>query len=117
MRKLIAFLALSTSALAVTSATRSSALPDVPTMDEAGLPGFEVMGWNGLVAPARTPKPIINKLNAEIVRILRAPEMMKLLKEKGVDVVGGTPEHFAGVIRTDVEKWREIVKTSGIKID
>jgi tripartite-type tricarboxylate transporter receptor subunit TctC len=104
-------------ALAVTSAARSSVLPDVPTLAEAGLPGFEVVGWNGLLAPAGTPKVIIEKLNAEIVRILRSAEVTALLREQGVDVVGDTPEEFANVIRTDIEKWREIVKAAEIKIE
>jgi tripartite-type tricarboxylate transporter receptor subunit TctC len=104
-------------ALAVTSAARSSVLPDVPTLDEAGLPGFEVVGWNGLLAPAGTPWPIIEKLNVEIVRILHSPEVTALLKEQGVDVVGDTPEEFAGVIRTDIEKWHEIIEAAGIKIE
>jgi tripartite-type tricarboxylate transporter receptor subunit TctC len=104
-------------ALAVTSAARSSVLSDVPTLAEAGLPGFEVVGWNGLLAPAGTPKAIIEKLNAEIVRILRSAEVTALLREQGVDVVGDTPEEFANVIRTDIEKWREIVKAAGIKIE
>ena len=103
-------------ALAVTSATRTSALPDVPTLDEAGLTGFELVGWNGLIAPAGTPKPVIDKLNAEIVRILRLPDVTKLLKDQGVDVVANTPEQFASITRTDVAKWREIVKTTGIKV-
>jgi tripartite-type tricarboxylate transporter receptor subunit TctC len=103
--------------LAVTSATRSSALPDVPTVAEAGLPGFEVLGWNGLLAPAGTPKPVINKLNDEVVRILHSPDVLKLLKERGVDVVGDAPEHFSDVIRADVAKWRDIVRSSGIKIE
>lgn len=104
-------------ALAVTSATRSSVLPDVPTVAEAGLPGFEVVGWNGLLAPARTPRPIIEKLNVEIVRILHTPEVATTLKEQGVDVVGDTPEDFTDVIRTDIGKWREIITASGIKIE
>jgi tripartite-type tricarboxylate transporter receptor subunit TctC len=104
-------------ALAVTSAARSSVLPDVPTLDEAGLPGFEVVGWNGLLAPAGTPRPIIEKLNREIVRILRSADVTALLKEQGVDVVGDTPEEFASVIRTDIEKWRGIITAAGIKIE
>jgi tripartite-type tricarboxylate transporter receptor subunit TctC len=104
-------------ALAVTSATRSSVLPDVPTVAEAGLPGFDVVGWNGLVAPAGTPRPIIEKLNTEIVRILRSPEMVASLKEQGVDVVGDTPEDFGHVIQADIATWREIIKAAGIKIE
>jgi tripartite-type tricarboxylate transporter receptor subunit TctC len=103
--------------LAVTSATRSSALPDVPTMAEAGLPGYEVLGWNGLLAPAGTPKPIVARLNAEIVKILRSPEVMNTLKGHGVDVVAGTPEHFAEAIRTDIAKWAQIIKEAGIRLN
>jgi tripartite-type tricarboxylate transporter receptor subunit TctC len=101
-------------ALAVTSATRSSALPDTPTMTEAGVKDFQMLGWNGLVAPAGTPVDIVNKLNAEIVHVLHSPEITKFLAEQGVDVVGDTPEHFAEIIRADVGKWRKIVKEAGI---
>ena len=104
-------------ALAVTSSARSAVLPDVPTLAEAGLPGFEVVGWNGLLAPAGTPRPTIGKLNEEIVRILHSAEVTALLREQGVEVVGDTPEEFAGVIRTDIEKWRGIVEAAGIKIE
>ena len=103
--------------LAVTSATRSSALPNVPTMAEAGLPGYEVMGWNGLLAPAGTPKLVIARLNAEIVRILRSPEVMSTLNAQGVDVVGGTPEEFASAIRNDIAKWAQIIKQAGIRLN
>jgi tripartite-type tricarboxylate transporter receptor subunit TctC len=101
-------------ALAVTSPTRSAALPNVPTMAEAGVKDFQMLGWNGLVAPAGTPQAIVNKLNAEIVHILHLPEITKLLSEQGVDVVGDTPEHFGEVIRADVDKWHKIVKDAGI---
>lgn len=106
-----------TRALAVSSTTRSAALPDVPTMAEDGLPGYDVVGWNGLLLPAGTPKPIVAKLNAEIVAILRSPEVMNQLKAHGVDVVGGTPEHFANAIRTDIAKWAKIIKEAGIRLD
>jgi tripartite-type tricarboxylate transporter receptor subunit TctC len=103
--------------LAVTSATRSSVLPDVPTVAAAGLPGFEVVAWNGLVAPMGTPRLIIEKLNAEIVRILHSPEMATSLGDQGVNVVGDTPKHFANVIRTDIAKWYKILGPAGIKIE
>jgi tripartite-type tricarboxylate transporter receptor subunit TctC len=92
-------------------------LPDVPTLIEAGLPGVEVVGWNGLLAPAGTPRPIIEKLNMEIVRILHSADVTALLKEQGVDVVGDTPDEFMIVIRTDIEKWHGIIKVAGIKIE
>jgi tripartite-type tricarboxylate transporter receptor subunit TctC len=101
----------------VTSATRSSVLPEVPTIAEAALTGFEVLGWNGLLAPAGTPKPVIDKLNGEIVRILRTREVTNQLKEQGVDVVGDRPEEFAAIIRADIAKWREIIAAAGIKIE
>lgn len=101
-------------ALAVTSATRSPALPDTPTMAEAGVKDFQMLGWNGLVAPAGTPEAIVNKLNAEIVHILHSPELTKFLGDQGVDVVGDTPEHFGEIIRADVEKWRKIVAEARI---
>ena len=104
-------------ALAVTSAARSSVMPDVPTIAEAALPGFEVVGWNGLLAPAGTPKPTIDKLNADIVRILRRQEVVDQLKEQGVDVVGNTPEEFAARISADIAKWRDIIVAAGIKIE
>jgi len=104
-------------ALAVTSAARSSVMPDVPTIAEAALPGFEVLGWNGLLAPAGTPKPTIDKLNADIVRILRRQEVVDQLKEQGVDVVGNTPEEFAARISADIAKWRDIIVAAGIKIE
>ena len=83
-------------------------------MAEAGVKAFQMLGWNGLVAPAGTPQAIVNKLNAEIVHILHLPEITKLLSEQGVDVVGDTPEHFGEVIRADVDKWHKIVKDAGI---
>src|SRR5436190_6852699 len=104
-------------ALAVTSAARSSVMPDVPTIVEAALPGFEVLGWNGLLAPAGTPKPTIDKLNADIVRILRRQEVVDQLKERGVDVVGNSPEDFATRISADIAKWRDIIVAAGIKIE
>ena len=106
-----------TRVLAVTSSRRSSALPEVPTMAEAGVTGYDVVGWNGLLAPAGTPRPVIAKLNAEIVRILRSAEVADTLKKHGVDIVAGTPEHFANAIRLDIGKWAQIIKDAGIKLN
>jgi tripartite-type tricarboxylate transporter receptor subunit TctC len=103
-------------ALAVTSVSRSSVLPEAPTIAEAALPGFEVLGWNGLLAPAGTPKAVINKLNAEVVQILHGATVSGQLKEQGVDVVGDTPEEFAGIISADIAKWQEIIVAAGIKL-
>jgi tripartite-type tricarboxylate transporter receptor subunit TctC len=104
-------------ALAVTSLSRSSVLPEVPTVAEAALPGFEVLGWNGLLAPAKTPKAVVDKLNADVVRILHAPAVANQLRAQGVDVVGNTPEEFAAIIPADIAKWREIIVSAGIKME
>lgn len=106
-----------TRALAVTSRTRSPVMPEVPTLDESGLPGFDVVGWNGLVAPARTPPAIIDRLNSEVVAILHDPQVSKALAEQGVDVVGDTPQAFQKIIEADVAKWRDIIRQAGIRIE
>lgn len=104
-------------ALAVTSAKRSPAVPDVPTIAESGLPGFEQSAWHGLLAPSGTPQTIISKLNAEVVRILRLPEITERLATQGVDVVASSPAEFAAFIKQDVVKYAKLVKTAGIRID
>lgn len=104
-------------ALAMTSVIRSSVLPDVPTIAEAALPGFEVLGWNGLLAPAGTPAPVIERLNAEVVKILRTQAVRDQLRDQGVDVVGNRPEEFAAIIAADVAKWREIIVAAGIRLE
>jgi tripartite-type tricarboxylate transporter receptor subunit TctC len=105
-----------TRALAVTSRTRSRVMPDVPTLDESGLPGFDVVGWNGLVAPAHAPPAIIDRLNREVVAILNDPQVSSSLAEQGVDVVGDTPQEFQKIIEADIAKWREIIVAAGIRI-
>jgi tripartite-type tricarboxylate transporter receptor subunit TctC len=104
-------------ALAVTSPARSPVMPEVPTIAEAAMPGFEVLGWNGMLAPASTPRPVIDKLNADVVRVLRMPDIVKQLADQGVDVVGNTPDEFAAIIPADIAKWREIIVAAGIKLD
>lgn len=104
-------------ALAVTSAQRSAVVPDVPTIAESGLPGFEQSAWHGLLAPAGTPPAIIGKLNDEIVRILRLPEIADRLAAQGVDVIASSPAEFAAFIRQDVAEYAKLVKTAGIRID
>jgi tripartite-type tricarboxylate transporter receptor subunit TctC len=106
-----------TRALAVTSRTRSPVMPEVPTVAESGLPGFDVVGWNGLVAPAHTPPEIIDRLNREVVAILHDPQVSNSLAEQGVDVVGDTPQEFQRIIEADIAKWRGIIRQAGIRIE
>jgi tripartite-type tricarboxylate transporter receptor subunit TctC len=102
-------------ALGVASGKRSSSLPDVPTIHEAGLKGYEVAGWYGVIGPPRMPKPLLAKLNGEINRILAAPEMRQALSQQGADLLGSTPEEFAATIATDIVKWKKVVAAAGIK--
>jgi tripartite-type tricarboxylate transporter receptor subunit TctC len=103
-------------ALAVTSESRIPALPEVPTMIEAGLPGFEATAWFGVLAPAATPRPIVERLNGEINRILQKPEVLKRISQQGSALIlGGTPEKFAEFIRAEIEKWGKVVRDSGAK--
>jgi len=104
-------------ALAVTSLARAPALPDVPTMAEAGLPGYEASSWFGVLAPAGTPAAIVAKLNAEIAKWLATPEAKEKLSKQGANAAGGTPEDFAKHIAAETAKWAKVVKDSGAKID
>jgi tripartite-type tricarboxylate transporter receptor subunit TctC len=104
-------------ALAVTNPKRSPIVPDVPTVAESGLPGFEALQWFGIFAPAATPKDIIAKLNADIVKAVRLPEVQERMTALGADVVGSTPEAFASFQKADTAKWAKVVKASGAKID
>ncbi len=103
--------------IAVTSAKRAAALPNVPTIGEAGLPGFEAVSWLGVMVPAGTPKEIIAKLHDEIVAILRMPEVKERLAASGAELVGNTPEQFAAWIRNETAKWSKAVKDSGARVD
>jgi tripartite-type tricarboxylate transporter receptor subunit TctC len=103
-------------ALAVTGATRIAALPDVPTMVEAGVAGYEATAWFGLVAPAAVPRDIIAKLNQEVGRILQMPDVLARISQQGsAEIVGGTPEQFGEFIRNEGTKWSKVVKEAGIK--
>ena len=101
-------------ALAVAGLKRSDALPDVPTLDEAALSGFQSGSWQGLLAPAGTPKDIVAKLNAAVVEILKTPDMKQQLAGQGAEVVADTPEQFAAFLRDDLAKWSKVVKDAGI---
>jgi tripartite-type tricarboxylate transporter receptor subunit TctC len=104
-------------ALAVTTAERSKLAPDLPTMAEAGLPGFDISTWFGLFAPAGTPKDVIAKWNAEVVKILNSPDMRERLTAQGAESAPTTPEQFAAFIQSEIPKYARIVKISGAKVD
>jgi tripartite-type tricarboxylate transporter receptor subunit TctC len=103
-------------AIAVTGVQRSKLFPELPTIAET-LPGYNASGWYGLVAPAATPKEIINRLNAETVRVLRMPEIVARLSSQTAEPVGSTPEQFTAFIRSEIEKWGKLVKATNMKAD
>jgi tripartite-type tricarboxylate transporter receptor subunit TctC len=104
-------------ALAVTSAQRSSALPDVPTVSEAGVAGYESLSWSGIAVAAGTPREVVLRLNREINVVLAAPEMRQKLSEQGADAIGGSPEAFAEHTRREREKWSRVVREAGINVN
>jgi tripartite-type tricarboxylate transporter receptor subunit TctC len=104
-------------ALGVTSTTRSPAAPEIPTLAESGLPGYVVSNWYGILAPRGTPKEIVAKLNAEIVRILNLPDVKESLAVQGAEPFTSTPEQFAAYIKEETEKWAKIVKHSGVQLE
>jgi tripartite-type tricarboxylate transporter receptor subunit TctC len=104
-------------ALGVTSRERSPAVPDVPTIAEAGVPGFEAIAWFCILAPAGTPAHIVKKLNAELARVLKLPDIKDRLVSQGLDPVGDTPEEFGRFMRAEITKWRDVIKTAGIVVD
>jgi tripartite-type tricarboxylate transporter receptor subunit TctC len=103
--------------IGVTSAKRMATLPTVPTIAEGGVPGYEVTNWYGVMAPAGIPKDILAKLNTELVRILKQPDVQQRFAGEGGDIGADTPEHFAQFIRNEIAKWGKAVKASGAKID
>ena len=104
-------------ALAVTTGSRIAAAPEVPTVAESGVPGYEVVLWHGLVGPKGLPRPIVERINSEANAILKVKEMDALLAQDGVSAAGGTPEQFAATIKGDIERWRKIVQQAGVKLD
>jgi tripartite-type tricarboxylate transporter receptor subunit TctC len=104
-------------ALAVVAPQRSNALPDVPTVAEAGLKDFEVTTWYGVLAPAGTPQPVVRRLNAELVKLMHAPEMKEKLTATGTEPLTSTPEEFAAYIKREIAKWGDVVRKAGVKAD
>lgn len=104
-------------AIAVTGAERAALLPDTPTVAEAGVPGYEVNVWFGMQMPAGTPRASVERANQDIVRILRDPEVVKLFRDQGVEVVASTPEAFAALLQKEIPKWSKVVETANIKLD
>ena len=103
--------------IALTGAARSSSLPDVPTMAEAGLPGYEFSTWWAIFAPASTPPATVAALNQQIVQAMRSREVTERMSKEGAEVIAGSPEQLGGFIRSEVTKWAEVIKATGIKVD
>jgi tripartite-type tricarboxylate transporter receptor subunit TctC len=104
-------------ALAVTGPQRSALVPDVPTVSEAGLPGFEVVTWSGLLAPAKTPREVIARLNKSVNMAMSDPEVRARIADQATDVVIGTPEEFSAVMRKDSQRWARLIRDAGIKAE
>jgi len=104
-------------ALGVSSARRTPAAPEIPTVSEAGVPGLEAVTWFGLLAPAATPKPIVETLSVETARILKLPDVNKRISELGAEPVGSTPQQYAAFIRSEIVKWRKVIQDAGVRLD
>ena len=103
--------------IAVCSKTRSNAAPDIPTVIESGLPDYEVTSWFGVLAPAKTPKDIVAQLHAEIGRIIALPDVSQQFAIQGAEPLGSTPEQFRQLIREDITRWSEVIRTAGARIE
>ena len=104
-------------AIAVTSGQRWPSLPEIPTIAESGVPGYDHTPWNGFLAPAKTPRNIISRLNEETAKILHLPETRSLFTSEGAEPVGNKPEDFAAIIKSETAKWTKVVKAAGIQAD
>jgi tripartite-type tricarboxylate transporter receptor subunit TctC len=104
-------------ALAVTTAKRTNLAPELPTIAESGLPGFDISTWFGVFVPAGTPRPVVDRLHAEFARALAAPDVREKMLALGAEPVGSTPEQFAAYVKAEAAKYAKLVKTSGAKVD
>jgi tripartite-type tricarboxylate transporter receptor subunit TctC len=104
-------------ALAVTSAKRSPVLPDVPTIAESGVPGYEAKNWYGMLAPAGVPKPILAKVNQQVNEALRARDIAEAIARQGADPEGGTAEAFGTYLRSEIAKWSKVIAAAGLKVE
>jgi tripartite-type tricarboxylate transporter receptor subunit TctC len=103
--------------LAVTTSKRVDLFPDVPTLAESGMSGFEVSAWQGIMAPANTPQPIINRLNTELMKALQNPDVQKKLAVQGAIPLGSTPEEYGAYIKSELTRWAAIVKQTGVSLE
>ena len=103
-------------ALAVGSAKRTPAAPDLPTAEEAGVPGLIAVSWFGLVAPARAPQRVVDQLSKETARILKLPDVHKRISDLGAEPVGGTPQEYAAFIKAEINKWRKVIQAAGVRV-
>jgi tripartite-type tricarboxylate transporter receptor subunit TctC len=104
-------------AIAVTSLQRSAAAPDLPTISESGYPAFEVKGWNGLLAPARTPAAVVSALHGQSIKALAQPDIRAKLQSLGLEPIGNSPEEFTAVIKSEMPKWTKVIRDAGIQAD
>jgi tripartite-type tricarboxylate transporter receptor subunit TctC len=104
-------------AIAVTTSKRIAAAPDVPTIMESGVKGYDVILWHGLIAPKGLPRPILDRVNSELNKALHSKDMQDRLAGDGVSAAGGTPEQFAALIKKDIEVWRKVVQKAGVKAE
>jgi tripartite-type tricarboxylate transporter receptor subunit TctC len=104
-------------AIAVTGPKRSVALPEVPTFAESGFPQYDASSWNGILVPAGTPRPIVDRLNVELVKILKDPKVLERLVNDGPLAIGNSPEEFTAFIKSEQDKWSKVIKAANIRID
>jgi tripartite-type tricarboxylate transporter receptor subunit TctC len=104
-------------ALAVSGAKRSQSAPDLPTIAESGVPGYEFTSWNGVHVTAGTPKPVINKIQAELVKVVALPDVKERMFGLGMEVAGSTPEQLAALVKSDIAKWGTVIKEAGVRVE